>query len=219
MGDWEAASAFQSKAVKIGEDVGATYVVACGLAARGYEQFMFGDREKGLAGMRRGCGMLESSGLKLGGQAYRAKLGEICARAGHYDEALRCAEAALAQEALGERHGVPIALRAKAIALARMDEAQWPLAKALFEASAQRATKHADVPALAIARHEYALALFEHGELPTAVRESDAATELFRRSGMAWWLAKAEELGARLAAAASAANIAATRASRQRLGS
>jgi class 3 adenylate cyclase/tetratricopeptide (TPR) repeat protein len=198
IGDWEDAKLALLKGFDIAGSIGATYHSAAALSVAGYAAFMAGEQETGFELTLRGCALGEEHRVMLNFGYLRSLLAEMYARSGCPGEAITHADFALGFQREGDRIGVPIALRAKAMALSTMGEGHWEAAKANFALSMERAESTAAWPDAAITHHDFACALACAGQVALARREVEAAIALFREMEMTWWSEQAQALRGRI---------------------
>jgi tetratricopeptide (TPR) repeat protein len=199
-GDWEACLEAARLGQRVAHEIGAPPNHAMATAVEGWARFA-GQREAGaIERLRLGIAQMAEAGTGLAVSLYLAALAEALAESGDLSGSLAMAERALARCETGDRSGEAAAHRARALALARMPDADVDGVRTALAAALALGAKKGSAREAALTELVAAECLRERGERALAAQHAERAWLAFARLSMKSYATRAlalrEALGA-----------------------
>lgn len=188
-GDWDKGLAAATRCVEFARRIGGAYLIGAGVSLQGWARFMLGECEAGIALLKEGFQLIQSSGSLQGTALYASMVADHLVLAGLRQEAILYANKALDFfQQFGEGNGEAPAHRALGLAAALASMPNWTAVDWHMNESVRVARERGECPHLAIS-------LFRHAELLRARNDRELAQlrlaearRLFGDMEMNWWL-------------------------------
>jgi len=188
-GDWEKGLEAAVRCTDMARGIGGAYLIGCGICTQGWARFMLGERDKGVAMLQEGFGLIQNSGSHQGTGLYASMVADHLVLAGMLEEAIVYANKALDfYREFGEGNGEAPAYRALGLAAAMGSTPNWSEVDHCMNESTRAARQREERPHLAITLFRHAELLRVRNDHGLAGERLAEAQRLFADMGMNWWL-------------------------------
>jgi tetratricopeptide (TPR) repeat protein len=198
IGDWSSVHSWALKSLGKAQQTGNSLLIDLAKILVGYGAFMQGEQQQGLAMMEIGALNWDKSDSHFGLTLFGGMYAEASLLVGLSSEGMKWAEKVFGYSGRGERIGLPVAHRAKAVGWTQQADPEWAEAEGEIQSSLRVAREFGQRPDLAVTHFRYAEILHKKADHPAALAQLAEAEKLFAEMEMTWWSEQAAGLRTRI---------------------